>query len=231
MIRFFLVPCLILMLGIRMPMAQESPPNGGSIEGAKGFGIGALVGALVGGPVGALVGAAGGAIVAEQGAAKDRNIDALEAKLDERTSEIADMKSGSEQTQVALSGDMSILDRRPDAPLSMAVYFRTDDADIDASVHPHLERLGVYLESHPDLKVRLEGHSDARGDIGYNFALSQRRIDSIRHVLEQMGIAPDRIHTHAYGEARARAQADDVDAMVFDRAVIISIGDSQSDRA
>ena len=231
MIRFFLVPCLILMLGIRMPMAEETQMNEGSIEGAKGLGIGALVGALVGGPVGALVGAAGGAIFAEQNAAKDRSIDDLESKLDERTSELAVLKSDVEQTQVALTGDVPIIGRRPDVPLSMAVYFRTDDAGVDASLHPHLEQLGVYLNTHPELQVRLEGYSDARGDGGYNLALSQRRIDSIRRVLEAQGIAPDRIREHAYGESRAKAQAGDADAMIFDRAVIISIGDSQSDRA
>ena len=106
MIRFFLVPCLILMLGIRMPMAEPMRTDGGSIEGAKGFGIGALVGGIVGGPVGALVGAAGGAIFAEQGAAKDRTIDELEAKLDARPVDIAVVESDAEQTRVALTDEV-----------------------------------------------------------------------------------------------------------------------------
>ena len=59
--KFMIVPCLILMLGIRMPMAADAQIEEGTLDGAQGFGIGALVGALVGGPVGALVGAAGGA--------------------------------------------------------------------------------------------------------------------------------------------------------------------------
>jgi hypothetical protein len=38
-----IVPCIILMLGIRMPMAAEAGAVEGSMDGAAGFGIGALV--------------------------------------------------------------------------------------------------------------------------------------------------------------------------------------------
>lgn len=231
MIRFFIVPCVILMLGIRVPMAEEMQSGEGSLEGAKGLGIGALVGGLVGGPVGALVGAAGGAFFAEQNAEKDRSIDDLEVRLDSRTSELAVLKSDLEQTQVAMTGDMPVIAHEPDVPLSLAVYFRTDDASVEASLEPHLEQLGAYLKAYPDLAVHLEGYSDARGDLAYNLALSQRRIDSIRRILEAHGVAPDRVRVSAYGETRAKARADDVDAMIFDRAVVISIGDSPSNRA
>lgn len=231
MIRFFIVPCMILMLGIRLPMAAEMQTGEGSIEGAKGLGIGALVGGLVGGPVGALVGAAGGAFFAEQNAEKDRSIDDLEVKLDSRTSELAVLKSDLEQTQIAMTGEMPIIAREPNVPLSLAVYFRTDDASVEASLGPHLEQLGAYLKAYPDLAVRLEGYADSRGDLAYNLALSQRRIDSIRRILEAHGVAPDRIRESAYGETRAKAPAGDADAMIFDRAVVISIGDSPSNRA
>ena len=43
MSRFMIVPCIVLMLGIRMPMAAEAEVDQGSLDGAKGFGIGALV--------------------------------------------------------------------------------------------------------------------------------------------------------------------------------------------
>lgn len=231
MSRFMIVPFLMLMLGIRMPMAEESQPSEGTLDGAKGFGIGALVGGLVGGPVGALVGAAGGAFFAEQDAAKDRNIDDLEGKLDERDSRLAVLSSDIEQTQVAMTGEAPVLDRQADVPLSLAVYFRTDTADVEASLRPHLEQLGAYLKAYPELEVQLEGYSDRRGDVAYNLALSQRRIDSIRRILEAQGIAADRIRERAWGETRAAAQDGDTDAMIFDRAVIISIGDSRSNRA
>jgi outer membrane protein OmpA-like peptidoglycan-associated protein len=160
--KFIIVPCLILMLGIRMPMAADAQIEEGTLDGAQGFGIGALVGALVGGPVGALVGAAGGAYFAAQDAAKDKTIGDLEVKLDARESQLALLKSDFEQTQVAMTGDVQILQQRPDTPISLPVYFRTNATAIEESLRPHLEQLGVYLQAYPDLEVRLEGFSDQR---------------------------------------------------------------------
>ena len=167
MIRFFLVPCVILMLGIRVPMAEEMQGGEGSLEGAKGLGIGALVGGLVGGPVGALVGAAGGAFFAEQNAEKDRSIDDLEVKLDSRTSELAVLKSDLEQTQVAMTGDMPVIAHEPDVPLSLAVYFRTDDASVEASLERHLVQLGArsVLEKEDRDNLQLLGSVRARGGL------------------------------------------------------------------
>jgi outer membrane protein OmpA-like peptidoglycan-associated protein len=234
-----IVPCLILMLGIRMPMAAETEMDEGTVNGATGFGIGALVGGLVGGPIGALVGAAGGAFFAEQDATKDRTIGDLEVELDERDTELAGLKSDFEHTRVAMTADVQTVaaldggaaSGRPDAPLSLAVYFRTDNAGVEASLRPHLEQLGSYLKAYPELEVRLEGYSDARGDAEYNLTLSERRIEAIRRILVDAGIAPERIRGHAYGETRARASNGDADAMIFDRSVVISIGGSSSNRA
>lgn len=231
MSRFMIVPFLMLMLGIRMPMAEESQMNEGTLDGAKGFGIGALVGGLVGGPLGALVGAAGGAFFAEQDAAKNRSIEELAVKLDKRDSQLAVLRSEFEQTQVAMTGEVPIVERQAETPLSLAVYFRTDTADVEASLHPHLQQLATYLKIYPDLQVQLDGYSDRRGDVEYNLALSQSRIDSIRRILEAQGIASDRIRERAWGETRAAAPDGNTDAMIFDRAVIISIGDSRSNRA
>lgn len=231
MSRFMIVPCLVLMLGIRMPMAAEAEIDEGTMDGAKGFGIGALVGGLIGGPVGALVGAAGGAFFAEQDAGKDRTIGDLEVELDGRDSELATLKSDFQQTQVAMMGDVPILQRRPDAPISLPVYFRTDTAAIEESLRPHMEKLVAYLKAYPELQVRLEGYSDRRGGSDYNLALSERRIGAVRKILEDEGIAADRIREHAYGEARASAAAGDADAMVFDRSVVISVGVSGAARA
>jgi outer membrane protein OmpA-like peptidoglycan-associated protein len=231
MSKFMIVPLMVLMLGIRMPMAAETQIDEGSADGAKGFGIGALVGGLVGGPVGALVGAAGGAYFAEQDAAKNDTIDNLEATLEKRDSEMATLKHDAEQTQVAMTGDMPILERRPGTPISMPVYFRTDNAAVEESIRPHLAQLARYLQDYPELSVQLEGYSDRRGDSEYNQVLSQRRIATIRLILEKHGIAADRIREYAYGESRAHAEPGETDAMVYDRAVVITVGDTDASRA
>lgn len=231
MSRFMLVPCMVLMLGIRVPLAAGAETDTAGADGARGFGIGALVGGLVGGPIGALVGAAGGAYFAEQDAAKDGTIDTLEAELDARERELAAFKADFEQTQIAMTGDGQILHSKAESPISLPVYFRTDTATIEASLRPHLAQLGAYLRAHPTLEVQLDGYSDRRGSSDYNRSLSQRRIGTIRRVLENDGVSPDRIREFAHGESKARARPGESDAMVFDRAVIISIGDRPGTRA
>jgi outer membrane protein OmpA-like peptidoglycan-associated protein len=185
----------------------------------------------VGGPVGALVGAAGGAYFAEQDAAKNETIGRLEVKLDERNAELAELKSDFEKTQVAMTGEAQILEPRAQAPISLPVYFRTNDATVEDSMRPHLVKLASFLKSNSDLGVQLEGYSDRRGGSEYNQSLSERRTATIRRILEQQGIAPDRIREYAYGETRAIAEPGDSDAMVFDRAVIITIGNARSTQA
>jgi len=229
MSRFMIVPCIILMLGIRVPMAAEAPINEDSENGAKGFGIGALVGALVGGPVGALVGAAGGAFYAEQDAVKDQNIDNLEATLDQREAELVALKTDFEHTQVATTGELPVVQKQVDSPITLAVYFRTDTVTIEASIRPHLAKLGAYLKANPTLQVQLEGYSDQRGSSNYNQKLSQRRIGTIRRMLEDEGVSADRIRQYAYGESKASAKLGETEAMVFDRAVIITIGEERGD--
>ena len=229
--KFTILPCIILMLGIRMPMAAETQVDEGSVDGAKGFGIGALVGGLVGGPVGALVGAAGGAYFAEQDAAKNETIGGLESKLDARNAELTALKGDFEKTQVAMTGETRILEQHPDAPLSLPVYFRTNVAAIEENLRPQLAQLAAYLKTYSDLKVRLEGYSDRRGGSDYNQSLSERRTATVRRILEEHGIAPERIREYAYGETRATAGSGDTDAMMFDRAVIITIGDWDATRA
>ncbi len=232
--KFMIVPCLFLMLGVRVPMAADGQfpeSHEGTTSGAAGFGIGALVGALVGGPVGALVGAAGGAYFAEQDAAKDKTIGELEVKLDERESQLSALKSDFELTQVAMTGEARVLQQPADAPLNLTVYFRSNGADIEESLQPHLVQLAAFLNTYTDLIVQLEGYSDRRGSSEHNMDLSQRRINAIRRVLEASGIAPERMREYAYGESRAQAESGDVDAMIFDRAVIISIDDNRATRA
>src|SRR5437763_1648129 len=45
-----------------------------------------------------------------------------------------------------------------------------------------------WLKSHPDVRVRIEGYADDRGEIVYNLALAQKRADFTRDSLLRMGV-------------------------------------------
>ena len=68
-----------------------------------------------------------------------------------------------------------------------------------------LDRVVRYLLDHPELSVRLAGHTDNVGSAEYNRVLSSRRAKSAAAYLVAEGISADRVKTHGYGESRPLA--------------------------
>ena len=56
-----------------------------------------------------------------------------------------------------------------------------------------LDANGKWLKDHPNVRVRLSGYADPRGDIVYNLALSHRRAEKVKQELVRMGVAENRI--------------------------------------
>lgn len=63
-----------------------------------------------------------------------------------------------------------------------------------------LDKVVSYLRNHPDLFVRLSGHTDEIGSKEYNRLLSINRAKSTASYLISNGISPSRISTFGYGE-------------------------------
>ncbi|HVZ71409.1 MAG TPA: OmpA family protein, partial [Polyangia bacterium] len=73
------------------------------------------------------------------------------------------------------------------------VYFRTDDAALDATARAVLREVLRLLAEHPAVRLRVEGHTDADGGIGYNDELSLRRVLSVETYLVSRGVASERL--------------------------------------
>ena len=56
------------------------------------------------------------------------------------------------------------------------------------------------LSQHADLKVMIEGHTDATGDDASNLSLSERRAQSVVAWLTSNGIAANRLQASGKGE-------------------------------
>ena len=67
------------------------------------------------------------------------------------------------------------------------------DTHESASEQAILEANAQWLKDHPNVKFKLAGYTDPRGDLVYNLALSQRRADAINQELIRMGVSEDRI--------------------------------------
>jgi outer membrane protein OmpA-like peptidoglycan-associated protein len=83
------------------------------------------------------------------------------------------------------------------------VFFDTGKATIQARSFPLLDQVATVLRNHAELaRVRIEGHTDDKGDDAKNLALSQARADAVREYLVARGIDPARLVSTGLGESR-----------------------------
>lgn len=93
----------------------------------------------------------------------------------------------------------------PSSPLAQrSIYFDYDSATVNDSDRPTLQAHAGYLTSHPDAKVVLQGNTDERGSREYNLALGQRRADSVRKVMNVMGVQESQMEAVSLGEEKPK---------------------------
>ncbi len=63
-------------------------------------------------------------------------------------------------------------------------------------------RLSEFMTADPAIRLVIEGHCDERGSPEFNLALGDRRAESVREMLSQLGMDAARMTTISYGEAR-----------------------------
>lgn len=80
--------------------------------------------------------------------------------------------------------------------------FAYDSAELDGKARDILKRKADYLTRNAGIKVFIEGHCDERGTNEYNLALGDRRAESAKAFLVDLGVAADRMTTISYGEER-----------------------------
>jgi peptidoglycan-associated lipoprotein len=92
-----------------------------------------------------------------------------------------------------------------------SVFFPTDlpaadnpQGGLESSQQAVLTRLAAnfikFHDDHPNAKLMLGAHADRRGTLKYNQALSDRRAKRVEAFLEEQGVPPASIETHAYGK-------------------------------
>ncbi|MEJ2282634.1 MAG: peptidoglycan-associated lipoprotein Pal [Desulfobacterales bacterium] len=82
------------------------------------------------------------------------------------------------------------------------IYFEFDRSTLTPAAQDNLLRKAEWLRENMDATVTIEGHCDARGTNEYNLALGDRRAESAKAFLVDLGIDPMRLTTISYGEER-----------------------------
>jgi len=88
----------------------------------------------------------------------------------------------------------------PPAPDLKDVFYDFDKYNIRPDAAAVLEENAQNLAANPNTRVMIEGYADIRGAPAYNLRLAQRRADSAKAYLVQLGIDPSRIDTSSGGE-------------------------------
>jgi len=83
---------------------------------------------------------------------------------------------------------------------SESIYFEFDSAALSPMAQSVLEGKANYLRDNPGAQVIIEGHCDERGTPEYNLALGDRRAESAKNFLVNLGIDIARFTTVSYGE-------------------------------
>ncbi len=79
------------------------------------------------------------------------------------------------------------------------IYFDTAKDTIKKKSRKKLDEAVEVLKKFPDLKIRVNGHTDNQGGHDYNVDLSQRRADSVKQYMVDAGIDASRIQTKGHG--------------------------------
>ena len=100
---------------------------------------------------------------------------------------------------------------------SEKIFFDFDRYDLKPEAREILMRKAAWLQAHPRLSLRIEGHCDEQGSSEYNLALGQRRAEAAKAYLASLGISPDRLIAVSYGEMQPAAPGHDEDAWAQNR--------------
>ncbi len=84
------------------------------------------------------------------------------------------------------------------------IYFDFDKSNITNKAAFELDKLVAIMEKYPEMIIRAESHTDARGPATYNRALSDRRAKSTAQYVISKGISEDRITGVGKGEDEPR---------------------------
>ncbi len=173
---------------------QESKTKTGVLVGA---GVGAAAGQAIGRDTkGTLIGAALGAAVG--GIAGNR----IGAYMDQQEQALRNAVASTDAASIQRNQDVLTATFKSD------YLFDFDSSTLKPGAYAEIDRVANVLVQYPETMIRVEGHTDTKGNEQYNQRLSERRAEAVMGALVQRGVNPARIQTIGYGESQPISSAD-----------------------
>ncbi len=101
-----------------------------------------------------------------------------------------------EASEVAIT-----MEGRTSGPM-LPVYFSFDSAAIEGDQVSRIEKNADFIKENSAIQVRIEGNCDPRGTREYNLALGERRAQSAKKYLVNLGVADGQLTTISWGEEK-----------------------------
>lgn len=92
--------------------------------------------------------------------------------------------------------------KNPRGGESLALYFEYDRAELHPRARKQLEIVAGLLKSDSSRKLRIAGHTDAKGTENYNIQLSRARAEAVKRGLAALGVSAGQIVTTGLGTAQ-----------------------------
>lgn len=174
---------------------------------------GAVVGTAAGGTMGAVIGRASGntALGAIIGATVGGATGAVIGnQMDKQAEEI---KNTVPDAKVERVGEGIVVE------FSSNVLFGFDESNLSAEAKTSLDKLVKVLDTYPDTDIEVQGHTDSKGSIAYNQALSERRAAAVSGYLGGQGIVDSRLTIKGYGETTPKYENETTEGRTENRRV------------
>jgi len=83
-----------------------------------------------------------------------------------------------------------------------SLLFDSGKSYIRPEYHVVIEDFARAMQAEPNLRVRIDGHTDSTGSAAANHAISLERAEAVKRALVERGISPGRIETRGLGDTQ-----------------------------
>lgn len=82
------------------------------------------------------------------------------------------------------------------------IYFNLNKFNIRSDAEIEIQKVIAAMEKYPSLKIKVNSHTDSRGNDAYNLWLSQKRAESTMKYMISNGVNRNRLDRQGYGETK-----------------------------
>jgi outer membrane protein OmpA-like peptidoglycan-associated protein/Mg-chelatase subunit ChlD len=130
------------------------------------------------------------------------NLYAVRYRLpDEVPPESINLEIRNSADELVLVENVTILDVDKKFILEESILFDFNEAKLNASAVPDLNRMVGILKAYPAIEVEVRGHTDFIGSNEYNIALSDARARAVKRYFTNKGINSYRVKTRGMGKS------------------------------